>query len=170
MMSRRLVSSGSKFEQDIGYSRAVVDGEWVFVSGTTGFNYATMTIEDDLVAQCAQTLENIGAALEKAGATFKDVVRVHYLVTPGEDFQRCWPVVGKVFGEIRPAIVVMVVGLTDPRMKIEIEVTALRRQAAKKAGARSAPKAKARSAPKARARSAAKAKARTTPKNAARKK
>jgi enamine deaminase RidA (YjgF/YER057c/UK114 family) len=85
-MARRLISSGSKFEQDIGYSRAVVDGEWVFVSGTTGFNYATMTIEDDVVAQCEQTLKNIGAALEKAGASFEDVVRVHYLITPGEDF------------------------------------------------------------------------------------
>jgi enamine deaminase RidA (YjgF/YER057c/UK114 family) len=132
-MARRLISSGSKFEQDIGYSRAVVDGKWVFVSGTTGFNYATMTIEDDVVAQCEQTLKNIGAALEKAGATFEDVVRVHYLITPGEDFERCWPVVGKVFGKIRPAIVVMVVGLTDPRMKIEIEVTALvRGKAARK--------------------------------------
>jgi enamine deaminase RidA (YjgF/YER057c/UK114 family) len=144
-MARRLISSGSKFEQDIGYSRAVVDGEWVFVSGTTGFNYATMTIEDDVVAQCEQTLKNIGAALEKAGASFKDVVRVHYLITPGEDFERCWPVVGKVFGDIRPAIVVMVVGLTDPRMKIEIEVTALVRGKASK----SKPKAKA--APKKKA-------------------
>ena len=146
-MARRLISSGSKFEQDIGYSRAVVDGEWVFVSGTTGFNYATMTIEDDVVAQCEQTLENIGAALEKAGASFKDVVRVHYLITPGEDFERCWPVVGKVFGDIRPAIVVMVVGLTDPRMKIEIEVTALvRGKATKKkvvAKAKAVPKKKA---------------------------
>jgi enamine deaminase RidA (YjgF/YER057c/UK114 family) len=131
MMSRRLVSSGSKFEQDIGYSRAVVDGEWVFVSGTTGFNYATMTIDDDVVAQCEQTLKNIEAALRQAKASFADVVRVHYLITRAEDFERCWPVVGKVFGKIRPAIVVMVVGLTDPRMKIEIEVTALRRRAAK---------------------------------------
>jgi enamine deaminase RidA (YjgF/YER057c/UK114 family) len=144
-MARRLISSGSKFEQDIGYSRAVVDGEWVFVSGTTGFNYATMTIEDDVVAQCEQTLKNIGAALEKAGASFEDVVRVHYLITPGEDFERCWPVVGKVFGNIRPAIVVMVVGLTDPRMKIEIEVTALVRGKAprSKAKAKAAPKKKA---------------------------
>jgi enamine deaminase RidA (YjgF/YER057c/UK114 family) len=155
-MTRRLISSGSKFEQDIGYSRAVVDGEWVFVSGTTGFNYATMTIEDDLVAQCEQTLKNIGAALDQAGASFDDVVRVHYLITPGEDFERCWPVVGKVFGNVRPAIVVMVVGLTDPRMKIEIEVTALvrgrqpeARRAAKSARAKSktAPK-KTRAAPK----------------------
>jgi enamine deaminase RidA (YjgF/YER057c/UK114 family) len=126
-MTRRLISSGSKFEQDIGYSRAVVDGEWVLVSGTTGFNYATMTIEDDVVAQCRQTLENIGAALAQAGASFSDVVRVHYLVTQAADFERCWPVIGKIFGTVRPAIVVMVVGLTDPRMKIEIEVTALRR-------------------------------------------
>jgi len=145
-MTRRLISSGSKFEQDIGYSRAVVDGEWVFVSGTTGFNYATMTIEDDLVAQCDQTLKNIGAALEQAGASFADVVRVHYLITPGEDFQRCWPVVGKVFGDVRPAIVIMVVGLTDPRMKIEIEVTALKPAATVKAKGKG--KAKAKAAPK----------------------
>jgi enamine deaminase RidA (YjgF/YER057c/UK114 family) len=135
-MARRLISSGSKFEADIGYSRAVVDGEWVFVSGTTGFNYATMTIEDDVVAQCRQTLENIGAALAQAGASFADVVRVHYLVTQAADFERCWPVIGKVFGKVRPAIVVMVVGLTDPRMKIEIEVTALVRG---KAGGRKPP-------------------------------
>ncbi len=126
-MARRLISSGSKFEADIGYSRAVVDGDWVFVSGTTGFNYSTMTIEDDVVAQCEQTLKNIEAALAQAGATFQDVVRVHYLITKAEDFERCWPVVGRVFGTVRPAIVVMVVGLTDPRMKIEIEVTALKR-------------------------------------------
>jgi enamine deaminase RidA (YjgF/YER057c/UK114 family) len=126
-MARQLISSGSKFEKDIGYSRAVVDGDWVFVAGTTGFNYATMTIEDDVVAQCEQALANIGAALAQAGASFADVVRAHYLVTRAEDFEKCWPAVGKVFGEVRPAIVVMVVGLTDPRMKIEIEVTALRR-------------------------------------------
>src|SRR5688500_4830504 len=129
-MTRKLISSGSKFEQDIGYSRAVVDGDWVFVSGTTGFNYANMTIEDDVVAQCEQALANIGAALKQAGASFAAVVRAHYLVTRAEDFGKGWPAVGKVFGNVRPAIVVMVVGLTDPRMKIEIEVTALRRKAA----------------------------------------
>ena len=150
-MTRRLISSGSKFEQDIGYSRAVVDGEWVFVSGTTGFNYATMTIEDDVVAQCEQTLKNIEAALAQAGAGFKDVVRVHYLVTRAEDFEKCWPVVGKVFGTVRPAIVVMVVGLTDPRMKIEIEVTALRRAAAtRNAPGKTRAKAKAKRTPMAR--------------------
>ena len=155
-MTRRLISSGSKFEQDIGYSRAVVDGEWVLVSGTTGFNYATMTIEDDVVAQCEQTLKNIEAALKQAGAGFKDVVRVHYLITRAEDFEKCWPVVGKVFGEVRPAIVVMVVGLTDPRMKIEIEVTALRRgrTANTPRAAGKARTVKARSAPKKQARKA----------------
>ena len=132
-MARRLISSGSKFEADIGYSRAVVDGDWVLVSGTTGFNYSTMTIEDDVVAQCEQALKNIDAALKQAGATFADVVRVHYLMTDAADFERCWPAMGKVFGEIRPSCTAMVVGLVDPRMKIEIEVTALRgKQAAAK--------------------------------------
>jgi enamine deaminase RidA (YjgF/YER057c/UK114 family) len=135
-MARRLISSGSKFESDIGYSRAVVDGEWVLVSGTTGFNYATMTIEDDVVAQCEQTLKNIEVALKQAGAGFADVVRVHYLVTQAADFEKCWPAIGKVFGKVRPAIVVMVVGLTDPRMKIEIEVTALVRKPGKGRGRR----------------------------------
>ena len=155
-MTRQLISSGSKFEQDIGYSRAVVDGEWVLVSGTTGFNYATMTIEDDVVAQCEQTLKNIEAALEQAKASFDDVVRVHYLITKAEDFEKCWPVVGKVFGKIRPAIVVMVVGLTDPRMKIEIEVTALRRRGSSSKAKASAPKSKAAKskAPKSKAKNA----------------
>jgi enamine deaminase RidA (YjgF/YER057c/UK114 family) len=126
-MTRRLISSGSKFEADIGYSRAVVDGEWVFVSGTTGFNYATMTIEEDVVAQCEQALRNIEAALAQAGAGFGDVVRANYLLTSAADFEKCWPALGKAFGSVRPAIVAMVVGLVDPRMKIEIEVTARRR-------------------------------------------
>lgn len=126
-MKRRLISSGSKFEADIGYSRAVVDGEWVLVSGTTGFNYATMTIEEDVVAQCEQALRNIEAALAQAGAGFEDVVRANYLLTSAADFEKCWPALGKAFGSVRPAIVAMVVGLVDPRMKIEIEVTARRR-------------------------------------------
>ncbi len=125
-MPRRLISSGSTFEKSIGYSRAVVDGDWVFVSGTTGFDYSTMTIQDDVVAQCEQALRNIGAALEQAGSGFKDVVRVHYLMTSAEDFERCWPAMGAVFGEVRPAATMMVVGLADPRMRIEIEVTALK--------------------------------------------
>ena len=129
-MPRKLISSGSTFERDFGYSRAVVDGEWVFVSGTTGFDYSNMTIQEDAVTQCEQALKNIAAALKQAAASFSDVVRVHYLMTNASDFERCWPAMGKAFGEVRPAATMMVVGLADPRMKIEIEVTALRRKAA----------------------------------------
>jgi enamine deaminase RidA (YjgF/YER057c/UK114 family) len=138
-MARRLISSGSTFEKSIGYSRAVVDGDWVFVSGTTGFDYSTMTIQDDAVAQCEQALKNIGAALRQANSSFADVVRVHYLMTDAADFERCWPAMGQVFGDVRPACTMMVVGLADPRMKIEIEVTALLRQ---KVAARAAPRKK----------------------------
>ncbi len=121
---RRLISSGSSFEAQIGYSRAVVDGDWVFVSGTTGFDYADMTISDDVAVQTEQALKNIGAALTEAGASFADVVRVHYLLPDAADFEACWPALGRAFGEVRPAATMMQVGLADPRMKIEIEVTA----------------------------------------------
>ena len=127
-MTRRLIGSGSSFEAEIGYSRAVVDGDWVFVSGTTGFDYAAMTIADDLAAQAEQCLLNIAAALREADATLADVVRVHYLVAPGNDFAACWPVLRRHFGEIRPAATMFCAGLADPRMRIEIEVTALRRR------------------------------------------
>lgn len=123
-MTRRLISSGSSFERDIGYSRAVVDGEWVFVSGTTGFDYSTMTISDDVVQQAEQCLRNIAAALGEAGADMSDVVRVTYLLPRAEDFPPCWPVLRRWFGEVRPAATMMSVGLADPRMRIEIEVTA----------------------------------------------
>ena len=123
-MTRRLVSSGSTFERDIGYSRAVVDGEWVFVSGTTGFDYSTMTISDDVVQQTEQCLRNIAAALGEAGASMSDVVRVTYLLPRAEDFPTCWPVLRRWFGAVRPAATMMSVGLADPRMRIEIEVTA----------------------------------------------
>ncbi len=126
-MTRRLISSGSTFEAEIGYSRAVVDGDWIFVSGTTGFDYATMTLADDLVAQTEQCLQNIAAALREAGAGLADVVRVHYLVAPGNDFAECWPVLRRHFGEIRPAATMFIAGLADPGMRIEIEVTARRR-------------------------------------------
>jgi len=125
-MPRRLISSGSSFEKSIGYSRAVVDGERVFVSGTTGFDYSTMTISDDVVAQCEQALKNIEAALKQAGASFRDVVRVTYLLTDAANFERCWPAMSQAFGEVRPACTAMVVGLVDARMKIEIEVTAMK--------------------------------------------
>src|SRR5215218_4161796 len=101
-MSRKLISSGSTFEEQIGYSRAVVDGEWVFVSGTTGFDYSAMSIVDDVAGQCEQCMKNIVAALEQAGATLADVVRVHYLLPDAKDFPACWPVLQRYFGEIRP--------------------------------------------------------------------
>jgi enamine deaminase RidA (YjgF/YER057c/UK114 family) len=125
-VSRRLISSGSTFEEQIGYSRAVVQGNWVFVSGTTGFNYQTMTISDDLVEQAEQCLRNIQAALENAGASLADVVRVTYVLPTADAFPRCWPVLRKYFGEVRPAATMISAGLADPRMQIEIEVTALR--------------------------------------------
>jgi enamine deaminase RidA (YjgF/YER057c/UK114 family) len=127
-MTRRLISSGSTFEQDIGYSRAVVDGDWVFVSGTTGFDYAAMAIAPDVVAQAEQCMKNISHALEQAGSSLRDVVRVTYVLPKAEEFESCWPVLRKYFGEIRPAAMMISAGLADPRMRIEIEVTA-RKQA-----------------------------------------
>jgi len=129
LMTRHLISSGSRFEAEIGYSRAVVDGDWIFVAGTTGFDYAAMTIADDVVEQAAQTLRNVESALAQAGASLADVVRVRYLLPDAADFPRCWPVLREAFGETRPAATMMAVGLADPRMKIEIEVTARRRAA-----------------------------------------
>ncbi len=123
-MPRRLISSGSKFEAEIGFSRAVVDGDMVYVSGTTGFDYATMTISDDVAEQADQCLKNIGAALTQAGATFADVVRVTYILPRADDFQPTWPVLAKFFGDVRPAATMISAGLIDPRMKIEIEITA----------------------------------------------
>ena len=125
-MTRQLISSGSPFEEQIGYSRAVVDGDWIFVSGTTGFDYATMTIADDVAAQAEQCLRNITAALEQAGASLRDVVRVTYVLPDASQFERCWPVLRRHFGEIRPAAMMISAGLADPRMRIEIEVTALK--------------------------------------------
>ena len=123
---RQRISSGSTFEQQIGYSRAVRADPWVFVSGTTGFDYATMQIVDDVQAQAEQCLRNIDAALREAGATLADVVRVRYLLPDAADFPPCWPVLQRWFGEIRPAATMQVCGLADPRMRIEIEVTALK--------------------------------------------
>ena len=123
---RRLISSGSTFESQIGYSRAVADDDFDFVSGTTGFDYATMAISDDVAEQAEQCLRNIAAALAEAGAAVADIVRVRYLLPRADDFAPCWPVLRKWFGEVRPAATMMVVGLADPRMKIEIEATARR--------------------------------------------
>jgi enamine deaminase RidA (YjgF/YER057c/UK114 family) len=123
---RRLISSGSRFEAEAGYSRAVVDGEWVFVAGTTGFDYAQMTIVEDPAEQARQALRNIAKALAEADATLEDVVRVHYYVPDADDWPRIVPVLGEIFGMIRPAATALICGLVDPRMKIEIEVTARR--------------------------------------------
>ena len=126
-MTRRLISSGSTFEADIGYSRAVVDGDWIFVSGTTGFDYRNMMLADGVVAQCEQAMRNIATALEEAGASMADVVRVHYILPRREDFEPCWPVLKTYLGDVRPAATMIEAGLSDPRMLIEIEVTARRR-------------------------------------------
>src|SRR5215211_2712275 len=125
-MARMLVSSGSSFEADIGYSRAVVDGDWIFVSGTTGFDYRTMTIAEGIVAQTEQCLRNIEEALHQAGASLVDVVRVMYVVPDAREFSKCWPVLRAHFGETRPAATMIAAGLADPRMAIEIQVTARR--------------------------------------------
>ncbi len=123
---RKLISSGSTFEKDIGYSRAVVDGDWIFVSGTTGFDYKTMTIADDVPSQTAQCLKNIEAALAEAGSGIRDVVRVRYILPNGDDFPQSWPILRKYFGDVRPAATMISAGLADSRMRIEIEVTARR--------------------------------------------
>ena len=127
-MTRSLISSGSTFEKDIGYSRAVVQGDWIFVSGTTGFDYTTMTLADGVVAQCEQCFRNIEAALSQAGATLADVVRVHYILPQADEFPECWPVLRKYLGDVRPAATMFSADLLDPRIRIEIEVTALRRE------------------------------------------
>jgi formimidoylglutamate deiminase len=124
---RRLISSGSTYEEQIGYSRAMVDGDWVHVSGTTGFDYATMEISDDVVEQAEQALANVAAALAEAGCSFADVVRVRYLLPRASDFEACWPALRRAFGDVRPAATMQECGLTDPRMRFEIEVTARRR-------------------------------------------
>ena len=126
-MTRRLISSGSTFEKEIGYSRAVVDGEWIFVSGTTGFDYKTMTLADGVVAQAEQCIRNIEAALGEAGSSLADVVRVHYILPDAAEFPPCWPVLRRHFGEIRPAATMFCANLLDPRIRIEIEVTARKR-------------------------------------------
>ena len=124
-MTRRLLSTGSPFERNFGYSRAVVDGDLVFVSGTTGYDYAAMTLPDDPAAQARNIFKTVGAVLEEAGSSLAHVVRAQYFVT---DRSYCEPVLavcGEVFGEIRPAAGIYVVaGLLKPEMKLEIEITA----------------------------------------------
>lgn len=123
---RKLITSGSTFEDDIAYSRAVVDGRWVFVSGTTGYDYSTMTISDNLSEQTEQCLENIEAALSEADASLADVVRVMYILPVAENFPECWPILKKYFDKVRPAATMISANLADPKMQIEIQVTALK--------------------------------------------
>ena len=123
---KKLISSGSKFETEMAYSRAVHQGNWLFVSGTTGFDYATMAISDDVAVQAEQCFKNIEAAMAKAGFSLKDVVRVHYILPKAADFEATWPALKKYLGDVRPAATMFEAGLADPRMKIEIEVTALK--------------------------------------------
>jgi 2-iminobutanoate/2-iminopropanoate deaminase len=124
---RQLISSGSPFEAEAGYSRAVVDGEWIFVAGTTGFDYQQMTIADDPAEQARQAFRNIEKALVEAGGGLSDVVRVRYYVPNPADWPAIVPVLGEIFGTIRPAATAPFCGLVDPRMKIEIEVIACRK-------------------------------------------
>jgi len=126
MTDRKLISSGSSFEKIAGYSRAVVDGDWVFVSGTTGYDYATMTIAPDLESQARQAFRNVAHALSQAGASLDDVVRVHYYLTDREDFKKLAPIFGEFLGKALPAATAIVCGLVEEAMKIEIEVTARR--------------------------------------------
>jgi len=123
---RQRISSGSSFEAVAGYSRAVVDGDTVYVAGTTGFDYAAMTIDSDPLAQCHQCFRNIAAALAEAGCSLDDVVRVRYYLTDARLFEPLAPVFGSYFARARPAATALVCGLVDPRMKLEIEVTAVR--------------------------------------------
>jgi enamine deaminase RidA (YjgF/YER057c/UK114 family) len=123
-MIRRHITSGSLFEEQIGYSRAVVDGDYVWVSGTTGYDYATMTIADDVVAQAEQCFRNIAAALAQAGCSLDDVVRAFFIVPKREDWEPCWPVIRKHLGKARPTSTLIHAGLATDAMRIEIEVTA----------------------------------------------
>ena len=145
MSERKLISSGSSFEKLAGFSRAVVDGDWVFVSGTTGYDYSTMTISPDLEAQTRQTFANISSALAQAGCTLDDVVRVHYYLTDQAYFEKVAPICGEYFKNARPAATALICGLVTPAMKIEIEVTAraaarrsVRRATERRAGAETA--------------------------------
>jgi 2-iminobutanoate/2-iminopropanoate deaminase len=126
MPARTLISSGSSFEKEVAYSRAVVDGRWVFMSGTTGFDYQSMTISARVEEQAEQCFQNMAQALGQAGSSLADVVRVRYILTRREDFEPVWPVIRKYFADVRPACTMIVAGLADPRMLIEIEVTALK--------------------------------------------
>lgn len=123
-MTLKRISTGSGFEHAIGYSRAVIDDRYVFISGTTGYNYDTMRIAESPADQANQCMENIASVLTEAGCTWSDVVRVHYILPVREDFEPCWPILKSYLGDVAPAATMIVADLYDPAMKIEIEVTA----------------------------------------------
>lgn len=123
---RKNISTGSTFEKEVAYSRAVIKDNWIFVSGTTGFDYESMTISEDIIEQTDQCLQNIKKVLEEAGSGMQDIVRVTYILPNAEDFSKCWPTLRKYFDEVRPAATMIAAGLADERMKIEIEVTAIK--------------------------------------------
>ncbi|WP_298493702.1 RidA family protein [uncultured Algibacter sp.] len=125
-MKRKLISSGSNFEENIGYSRAVVQGDWVFVSGTTGYNYSNMTISESIIEQTEQCFINIKNTLERADSSLSDIVRITYILPNANEFELCWPVLQKYLGSIKPAATMFSAGLADNKMKIEIQVTALK--------------------------------------------
>ena len=123
-MKRKLISSGSEFEDKIGYSRAVVDGDYVFVSGTTGYNYKDMSISESVVDQAEQCMKNIDIALKEAGSSLENIVRINYIFPNKQDFKPCWPVFKKYLGNVKPAATMFVAGLLEDEMKLEIQVTA----------------------------------------------
>lgn len=123
-MNRKLISSGSEFEERIGYSRAVVDGDYVFVSGTTGYDYETMSLSSDVIEQTDQCFKNIEKALLEAGSSLKNIVRVTYIFPDKNDFEPCWPILQKYLGNVKPAATMFVANLLDDEMKVEIQVTA----------------------------------------------
>jgi enamine deaminase RidA (YjgF/YER057c/UK114 family) len=125
-LSRKLISSDSEFEAKIGYSRAVVDEDYVFVSGTTGYNYQEMSISENVIEQAEQCFRNIEIALKEAGSSIKDIVRITYILPNKKDFEPCWPVFAKWLGSVRPAATMFEAGLLSEDMKIEIQVTARR--------------------------------------------
>jgi enamine deaminase RidA (YjgF/YER057c/UK114 family) len=126
-MTRRLISTGSPLEKAAGYSRAVVQGDWCFVSGTTGYDYASMAMPESVEDQARNCLATIGNALKDGGFALADVVRAHYYITDAAYAESVFPIVGETFGDVRPAATMIVCELIRPEMKIEIEVTALRR-------------------------------------------
>ena len=125
-MSKKLISTNSTFETEIGYSRAVVQDNWIFVSGTTGYNYDNMSIDEDIITQTEQCFINIKKTLEKADACLSDIVRITYILPNANDFKKCWPTLKKYLGNIKPAATMFSAGLADENMKIEIQVTALK--------------------------------------------